>query len=133
MKKKYWYEEEDSLRSLQKEDETMYAEVIYNKYKGPSTKNNGRKAKNRLDLGRNCPTCAGRLRIQEETKDETLILFCMECGGKFHHQDVNTVTDAVDQLYRSIPDSMVLYYKEARREQLRVEAEREERKKKTPE
>lgn len=133
MKKKMWFEEDDSLRSLQTEDEEMYAELIFGKYKGPSRKNNGQKAKNRLDLGRNCPTCAGRLRIQEETKDLTLILYCVKCGGKFHHQDVNTVSDPVDKIYRSIPDSLVQYHMEARREMLRVEKLREERQKKTPE
>lgn len=133
MKKKLWFEEDDTLRSLQTEDEKMYAEVIFDKYKGPSTKNNGQKAKSRLDLGRNCPTCSGRLRIQEETKLQTLILYCVKCGGKFHHQDVNTVSDAVDQIYRAIPDSLVQYHMEARREMKRVERLREERQNKTPE
>ncbi|UNY39987.1 hypothetical protein KLEB273_gp093 [Bacillus phage vB_BauM_KLEB27-3] len=60
--------------------------------------------------GRGCPKCSGFLRMFELGEDKkTLWVYCKKCHARFSHQDLES-----DEIYRTIPKSMMLQWVEAR-------------------
>lgn len=113
--KKMWHEEDDTLQSQIDSDHEDYIEFELDKFKGIYHKDNGIPAKNHLDLGRNCPRCAGRLELKEITeKNENVLLYCKHCGLQVFAEDIDFRGDVPDQLYRTIPQSVINYWENFR-------------------
>lgn len=113
-KKKLWHEEDDTLMSQVKYEQEQYEDVIDGKYKGWDATGNGIPMHGPLAAGgRQCMRCSGQLFVKERTENETLIVFCKNCGAEFHEPDLDK-SESTDAMYRSIPDDMVLRYTEAR-------------------
>lgn len=77
---------------------------------------NGRPQRSRLDLGRNCPRCAGKLWVKEVREDEEgeewIYLHCKDCKLQVFADDIDRQTETVNQLYNTIPKSRLLRYKQ---------------------
>lgn len=78
-------------------------------------------AQSQWSTGRGCPKCKHTLRMKEMTKNETLIVFCGNCGSEYHHDDLENTSAIGDAIHRQIPDDVVLRYMAARARQLRIE------------
>lgn len=64
-------------------------------------------AKSFMSTGRDCPSCAGQLLIQEVTKDKTdLVVYCSKCGQRYFASDLES--EGSDAIYRLIPKEMQL-------------------------
>lgn len=108
--KKLWHQEDDTL---QKEIEATQQDSIdyLQDFKGIHHKSNGKPATHRLDLGRNCPRCAGRLELKEVTeKNQNVLLYCKSCGIQVFAEDIDYEDPIPDALYRKIPDSVFLHW-----------------------
>lgn len=135
------YDEDDSLYNLQKEDEEIWddikelAETQYENWAKYLDGQSGKIAKNPKDyVTRSCVRCNGFLFVFEETENSHLLLQCKDCGMKQWSQDISPYdseevfeiererntsnskrTHIPDDLYRKIPDSLVLEYTEMRK------------------
>ena len=101
--KKLWHQEDDTLQARIDQDikDTEEYDLLNVQY---SDKHNGELPKNRLDLGRNCPRCSGRLAVKEITKkNENVYLFCKSCGLQVFAEDIDYQDDISNQLYQTIP------------------------------
>lgn len=112
---KPWHEEDDTLYKEIEADAKDYVDYELEKFKGPFQKNNGRPAKNNQDTGRNCPRCSGLLKLKEIKKSGSVQLYCKDCGIEIFAEDIDYNDPISDKLYRTIPDSMVLYWQEFQR------------------
>ena len=100
--KKLWHEEDDTLQAGIDQDikDTEEYDLLNVQY---ADKHNGELPKNRLDLGRNCPRCSGRLAVKEITeKNENVYLFCKSCGLQVFAEDIDYQDDISNQLYQTI-------------------------------
>ena len=101
--KKLWHQEDDTLQAGIDQDikDTEEYDLLNVQY---ADKHNGELPKNRLDLGRNCPRCLGRLAVKEITeKNENVYLFCKSCGLQVFAEDIDYQDDISNQLYQTIP------------------------------
>lgn len=135
IKKKMPWQDDDSLYALRKEDErqwSLFGELAQEVYKDWLKWNDGKSgepAKSWQDSGRGCPKCAGALMVFQEQENGDLMLQCRNCHTKHWLSDIapysveemaliNEEYDAVglpmrhfpDELFRTIPDSLVLEY-----------------------
>lgn len=60
--------------------------------------------------GRRCPSCTDLLRVKEVTDNGVKVVYCWSCHKTYHNDDLNTIDEVTDALYRSIPDSAVLHW-----------------------
>ena len=100
--KKLWHQEDDTLQAGIDQDikDTEEYDLLNVQY---ADKHNGELPKNRLDLGRNCPRCSGRLLFKEITeKNENVYLFCKSCGLQVFAEDIDYQDDISNQLYQTI-------------------------------
>lgn len=100
--KKLWHQEDDTLQAGIDQDikDTEEYDLLNVQY---ADKHNGELPKNRLDLGRNCPRCSGRLAVKEITeKNENVYLFCKSCGLQVFAEDIDYQDDISNQLYQTI-------------------------------
>ena len=100
--KKLWHQEDDTLQAGIDKDikDTEEYDLLNVQY---ADKHNGELPKNRLDLGRNCPRCSGRLAVKEITeKNENVYLFCKSCGLQVFAEDIDYQDDISNQLYQTI-------------------------------
>lgn len=100
--KKLWHQEDDTLQAGIDQDikDTQEYDLLNVQY---ADKHNGELPKNRLDLGRNCPRCSGRLAVKEITeKNENVYLFCKSCGLQVFAEDIDYQDDISNQLYQTI-------------------------------
>lgn len=100
--KKLWHQEDDTLQAGIDQDikDTEEHDLLNVQY---ADKHNGELPKNRLDLGRNCPRCSGRLLVKEITeKNENVYLFCKSCGLQVFAEDIDYQDDISNQLYQTI-------------------------------
>lgn len=75
----------------------------------PEQENNSELPKNRWDLGRNCPFCAGRLvtyGMIEERDEEFHLLRCTSCKRTVFEDDISHRDETTDKIYRSVSDRM---------------------------
>lgn len=111
--KKMWYEENDDLQSEIDRARDDWKKYNLDSFKGIYHKSNGIPASGPLDQGRNCPRCAGRLELKEITKkNKNVLLYCKSCGLEVFAEDIDNPDEVADSLYKTIPDSMFLYWKE---------------------
>lgn len=114
MDKKMWHEEDDQIPALIKRDIEDFQEYDLANFQIKHV-SNGEIAKDRFDLGRNCPQCAGRLVVKEVRTDsennEYIYLGCKSCGIEVFADDIEATSESADQLYRQIPLSLMLRYK----------------------
>lgn len=119
VKKKLWHEDEDTLQALIDQDIEDYEKYKLDEFSGIFHKSNNEITTNPLEQGRNCPRCAGRLRLKEITeKNENVYLFCNSCGLEVFAEDIDYQDEIPDKLYRTIPDDVFLKwerYKEERK------------------
>ena len=116
VKKIEWFEQDDQQFSQIQRDRELTEE--YNLLEVTwSEKNNGKVPGSRLDQGRNCPNCAGRLFHKGELASETplFLLRCNGCGREFFAEVIDNPSEIVDQFYRTIPKSMQLKWNEHRK------------------
>ena len=100
--KKLWHQEDDTLQAGIDQDikDTEEHDLLNVQY---ADKHNGELPKNRLDIGRNCPRCSGRLAVKEITeKNENVYLFCKSCGLQVFAEDIDYQDDISNQLYQTI-------------------------------
>lgn len=115
VKKKYWYEDEEfPYKRLEKDIElTDKYDLLNTKFPNP---NNGEEPNSRMDQGRNCPNCAGRLFFKGPLATEGAIhLRCKRCGREFFMEDIDNPTEIVDRLYKTIPQSVMNKWNENRK------------------
>ena len=112
MKKKLWHEEDDTLQKEIENDREDYEKYLKD-FKGIKPKVSGIPAESPLDaLGRNCPRCAGRLVVKEITeRNKNVLLRCKSCGIEVFAEDIDYRDPLSDSLYRTIPDSLMVYWK----------------------
>lgn len=115
VEKKPWHEEDDTLYKEIEADAKDYIDYDLANFKGIFRKDNGRPATNNRDLGRNCPRCSGLLALKEIKKSGNVHLFCRSCGLEVFAEDIDYNDPLSDKLYRTIPDSLVLYWEEFQR------------------
>lgn len=112
-----FYEQDDQIFSEIERDKELTTEYDLLNVKWPNP-NNGEKPKSRLDQGRNCPFCGGRLFHKGELVDgdpQHILLRCAKCRREVFASDVDNPTELIDSLYRQIPLSMRLSWDENRR------------------
>lgn len=109
-KRKMWHEEDDQIPAHIQQDIDTFEEYDLENFEFHH-QNNGEEPKHRLDLGRNCPRCAGRLRIKEVTDNGHIYLRCMSCNIHIFADDLDKQRETSDAIYRSIPTSLMLRYK----------------------
>lgn len=116
-KKKLWHEEDDTIQKEIEEARSDYEKYDLDSFKGIFHKSNGIPAEGPLDQGRNCPRCAGRLELKEITKEnENVFLYCKSCGLQVFAEDIDYRDPIPDALYRKVPDSVILYWENFRKE-----------------
>lgn len=111
MDKKTWHEEDDQIRKEIDADAETYADIIQG-FKGFYSGNNGIPAQGPLAAGgRKCIRCSGQLYMKEETDDGIFVVSCKDCGGEWHHTDLEEGESQVtDQVYRKVSDSSMARY-----------------------
>lgn len=118
MKKKLWHEDDDDLQALIDQDIEDYEKYNLKDFKGIYHKNNGEETTDPLDQGRNCPRCAGRLRVKEITeRNQNVYLYCSDCGLQVFAEDIDEQTEIIDKMYRTIPDDVFLKWERYSKEQ----------------
>lgn len=108
--KKLWHEEDDNLQSeIDREVKLTQDFDLLNQNLG--YKHNGEVPINNLDIERNCPRCAGKLAYKEHTrKNQNVYLYCLACGLQVFAEDIDYQDEIPDQLYRSIPKDVQLFW-----------------------
>lgn len=115
VEKKMWHEEDDTLYQGLKADKADYIDYDIENFKFGDEPNNGKLPTSRLDQGRNCPRCAGRLQLKEITKKNLNVhLYCKHCGIQVFAEDIDYVDPVSDALYTTIPDDVFLQWDEYR-------------------
>lgn len=110
VEKKMWHEEDDTIQKEIEEDHQDYLDYLQD-FKGIHHKGNGKPATGPLDLGRNCPRCAGRLELKEITeKNQNVLLYCKHCGLQVFAEDIDYEDPIPDALYRKIPERAFLQW-----------------------
>lgn len=139
--KKYNFEDTESSYYQRKTDEDLWSEISelaqeqYEKLYHLQDGTSGKQAKSFQDGGRGCVRCGGSLMIFEETENGYLLLECRSCGKKQFHSDIEPnsaeltkmleeeakvdgykgeIRNIPDELYRTIPDSLILEYTQMR-------------------
>lgn len=113
--KKMWHQEDDTIQKEIEAAQEDWVDYDLDSFKGILHKSNGVPATSPLDLGRNCPRCAGRLELKEITKkNENVLLYCKHCGLQVFAEDIDYVDPISDALYRKIPDATVQYWEQFR-------------------
>ncbi|MES9681710.1 hypothetical protein ABWK22_02095 [Gottfriedia acidiceleris] len=138
--KKYYFEETENIPALIAEDEknwSEFGELAQETFKNWTKYNDGTsgiKAKTFQDAGRACIRCSGSLMVFEETTNGNILLECRSCGMKQWNGDIEPdskeklkqmdkeakaagaagARHLPDEIYRTIPDSLVLQYVEMR-------------------
>lgn len=132
IKKKPLYQDDDSLYALRKEDERQWAEFgelaqeVFKDWIKYNDGQSGKEAKSWQDSGRACYKCGNALMIFEMNDAGDLLLQCKKCGTKqwlndvapYSQEEIDATTAEAkevgaefqhfpDELYRSIPDSLV--------------------------
>ena len=115
VEKKPWHEEDDTLYQEIKSDQKDYEELELAKFKGVFRKDNGTPAKNNLDLGRNCPRCAGLLALKEIRESGAVQLFCRSCGIEVFAEGIDYNDPLSDRLYSEIPHNVIQYWENFRK------------------
>ena len=111
IKKKNWYDDEDTILYKVSKDIELYQDVLKDAKEWTIIGEGGyREALNFLDQGRNCPYCAGILKFFEYTKAGNDVVYCSDCKRRMYPADFNYVSDTVDKLYKAIPDDLVMYW-----------------------
>lgn len=114
-KKRLWYEDEDNIDNIVQRDIDLTDEYDLMDVTFPN-KTNGKEPNSRMDQGRNCPNCGGRLFHKGPLVDsEEILLRCRRCGREFFAADIDVEKDIVDTLYRTIPLSVQNKWNEHRR------------------
>lgn len=108
MKKKNWHEEDDHIRKEIDSDAETYSEIIKG-FKGFYSGNNGIPAQGPLAAGgRKCIRCSGQLYMKEETDGEIFVVYCKDCGGEWHHTDLEEGQNGTtDRVYRKVSDTTI--------------------------
>lgn len=110
MEKKLWHEEDDHRRKQVDADAEFYEDVIQKQFKGFYSGNNGIPAQGPLAAGgRKCPRCSGQLYMKEETENEVFVVSCKDCGGEWHHTDLEDL-GVTDQIYRQVSNESIHRY-----------------------
>ncbi|UOE58238.1 hypothetical protein IRB79_27245 (plasmid) [Cytobacillus oceanisediminis] len=140
MEKKPSHQDQDTLYSQRKEDEKQWGEFgelaqdVFKDWIKHWDGTSGQPAKDWKDGGRACFRCAGSLMIFEESDNGNLLLQCKSCGqhqwltdvSPYSAEDLKELEKEArevgakarhlpDELYRTIPDSLVLQYTEMRK------------------
>lgn len=109
--KKIWHEEDGTIQKEIEQANEDWVDYNLEGFKGILHKSNGIQAKSPLDLGRNCPRCAGRLELKEITeKNQNVLLYCKSCGLQVFAEDIDYVDPISDALYRKIPENTIQYW-----------------------
>lgn len=137
---KYNHQDTDSLYASRKEDEknwSEFGELAQETFKNWTKYNDGTsgvEAKTWQDAGRGCVRCSGSLMVFEETTNGNVLLECRSCGyqqwngdiGAYSKEELKQMDKEAkaagaekaryypDELYRTIPDSLILQYMEMR-------------------
>lgn len=114
-KRNFWDDEEFPQKAID-QDEKDYLEKIKDKVKYDIS-GNGEEPINRNDLGRNCPRCAGRLRIKEITDNGNVMVYCKYCRAEYYANDFDYKDELSDTIYKTISDKTFLYWQEFRKNQ----------------
>ncbi len=112
--KKQWHEEDDNLWQKVEEDQEVYLDSI-NDFEGFDIIGAGaeEEAENPLDQGRGCPYCGGLIKYLGMTKaGQNTMVYCGDCKRNFYIDDVNYQSEVVDELYRTIPKSLIQRFDE---------------------
>lgn len=138
--KKYHYQDSDSLYAQRQEDEKNwgeFGELAQETFKNWTKYNDGTsgvEAKSWQDAGRGCVRCSGSLMVFEEADNGNVLLECKSCGYHQWNGDIEPYSKEElkqmdkeakeagaagarhlpDELYRTIPDSLILQYVEMR-------------------
>lgn len=144
MDKKYQFEDTDNIQGLVKEEETHWSEfgeLAQETFKNWTKYNDGTSgevAKSWHDSGRGCIRCGGSLMVFEESDNGYIMLECRDCGMHQWHTDIEPdskeklkqmdkeakaagaagARHLPDEMYRTIPDLLVIQYTEMRNRSL---------------
>ena len=110
VQKKMWHEEDDTLQKEIEQNREDWEELDLENFKGIHHIHNGELPDGPLDQGRNCPFCAGRLRLKEVTENGYVYLYCNKCGREVFAEDIDKQDEITDKLYRTIPQSVMNYW-----------------------
>lgn len=105
--KKMWHEEDDTLQKEIEQARDDWEELNLENFPGIHHVNNGQVPDGPLDQGRNCPNCAGRLRLKEVTDAGNVRLFCNKCGIQVFAEDIDNPDALSDALYTTIPQKVM--------------------------
>ncbi|MGM2632439.1 hypothetical protein [Bacillus cereus group sp. Bce040] len=140
MEKKYEFMDTDNIYGQRKDDEKNweeFGELAQETFKNWTKYNDGTsgvKAKTWQDSGRGCVRCGGSLMVFEEAENGNVLLECKSCGYHQWNADIAPYSQKElkqmdkeakqagatgarhlpDELYRTIPDSLILQYVEMR-------------------
>ena len=145
LQKKPLSQDDDNLLALQRQDEEQWAqfgelaEETYKKFWEYNDGKSGKQAKSTKEGGRDCVRCAGRLKVFEHTDEGYLLLQCKSCGFQQWETDIMpysaddlkelekeakklgvSARHIPDELYRTIPDNLVLEYTQMRKQSLGI-------------
>lgn len=144
MDKKYNFEDTDNIQGLVKEDETHWSEFgelaqeTFKNWTKYTDGTSGEEAKSWQDAGRGCIRCGGSLMVFEESENGYIMLECRSCGMHQWHTDIEPdskeklkqldkeakeagaagARHLPDEMYRTIPDHLVIRYTEMRKRRL---------------
>ncbi|MCY9308830.1 MULTISPECIES: hypothetical protein [Bacillus subtilis group] len=139
--KQYIFNDSENFYNQRKTDEELWTEIgdlAQEQYKDLEKKQDGTSGKKAIswqDSGRGCVRCGGSLMVFEETDNGYVLLECRSCGYHQYDTDLKPYTDEEvkqfkkeakvdgskteirnipDELFRTIPDILVLQYMEMR-------------------
>ncbi|MFE4029293.1 hypothetical protein ACFX4N_24385 [Priestia sp. YIM B13551] len=141
---KYPYQDSEGSYAQRQEDEKNWGEFgelaqeTFKNWLKYTEGTSGREAENWQDGGRGCIRCAGSLMIFEESENGYIMLECRDCGMHQWHTDIEPdskeklaqwdkeakaagaagARHLSDEIYRKIPDSLVLQYSQMREKKL---------------
>lgn len=144
IKKQYDFNDSENFYNQRLKDEKLWTQIgdlAQEQYTGLEKKQDGtsgKKATSWQDSGRGCVRCGGSLMVYEETDNGYLVLECRSCHYHQFDTDIKPYTDEEmkqfkteakmdgaktearnipDELFRKIPDSLVIQYMEMRKQQ----------------
>lgn len=135
-KTKYIFEDTENIYSQQKQDEKTWSDIqdqaqdVFKNWIKYTDGTSGVKAKSWQDSGRGCPRCGGVLTYVEVTDSGAILLECHSCHRQIFNTDIEPYTqkelkqmkkeakeagatavhNTPDELYRLIPDALILEY-----------------------
>lgn len=138
------FEDTDNIYGLIKKDEELWSEIstqaqtVFKDWIKHVDGTSGKKAKSWQDAGRGCPRCSDILKFVEIMDTGAILLQCKSCNLRVFNTDIEPYSkkekdemkrisskdgipfrDTPDELYRSIPDSLILEYTQMRENQMK--------------